>query len=134
MVKRVSWLAALTVSLVVVMLSAAACAPFSTPTPAELIMNIRWQWTSVTNQTTSETTEVPGPQDFTVVFYDDGTLSGQADCNAFTGVYSQEDGYSINLDAVTSQACGETSLDHEYLELLDAIVAGGLDDAGDLAL
>ena len=55
------------------------------------ITNINWQWTNVSNKTTGETT-VPNPQDYTIVFRDDGTLSGMADCNSFSGTYSQEAG------------------------------------------
>ena len=101
---------------------------------ANPITNIVWQWTSVTNQTTSETTEVASPQDYTITFRDDGTLSGQADCNTFTGTYSQEAGFSITLGAMTMAACGDASLDQQYLQLLESIAAGGPDGAGNLAL
>ncbi len=103
-------------------------------TPANPITNIVWQWTSVTNQTTRETTLIPNPQDYTITFRDDGTLSGQADCNNFTGTYSQEAGFSITLGAMTMAACGDASLDQQYLQLLGAIAAGGPDGAGNLAL
>ena len=105
------------------------CAPTANP-----ITNIVWQWTSVTNQTTRETTEVASPQDYTITFRDDGTLSGQADCNTFTGTYSQEAGFSITLGAMTMAACGDASLDQQYLQLLESIAAGGPDGAGNLAL
>jgi heat shock protein HslJ len=68
------------------------------------------------------------------MFYPDGTLSGAADCNTFTGSYSQENGFSITLGAMTMAACGDDSLDTEYLTLLGAVAAGGLDGAGGLAL
>jgi heat shock protein HslJ len=98
------------------------------------LTNILWQWTSVTNRPTGETTEVPDPQDYTITFRDDGTLNGQADCNTFTGTYSQADGFSITLGAVTTAACGDGSLDQQYLELLGAVAAGGPDGTGNLAL
>jgi heat shock protein HslJ len=126
-------------SLVAVLIVAAACRPVVAPvphaaTPASSITNIVWQWTSVTNRPTGETTEVPKPQDYTIIFRDDGTLSGQADCNTFAGTYSQESGFSITLGAVTMAACGGDSLDQQYLELLGAIAAGGPDGTGNLAL
>ncbi len=61
-------------------------------------------------------------------------MSGQADCNTFTGTYSQASGFSITLGAVTSAACGDASLEQQYLGLLGAITAGGPDGAGNLAL
>jgi heat shock protein HslJ len=123
----------------IVIIVAVACVPPPTPapataTPSNAITSIVWQWTSVTNQTTKETTEVAKPQDYTITFRDDGTLSGKADCNNFTGVYSQENGFSIKLGATTMAACGNDSLDQQYLQLLGAIAAGGPDGAGNLAL
>ena len=108
---------------------AVACVPPPTPAPAtatpqasnpNTITNIVWEWMSVTNQTTRETTTVPEPQDYTITFRDDGTLSGKADCNNFTGTYTQEGGFFITLGAATMAACGEDSLDQQYLELLGA--------------
>ena len=120
---------------------AAACVPVAKPatataaaTPANTITNILWQWTSVSNRTTGATTTVPDPQDYTITFRDDGTLNGQADCNTFTGTYSQADGFSITLGAVTTAACGDGSLDQQYLQLLGAVAAGGPDGTGNLAL
>jgi heat shock protein HslJ len=123
-----------------VLIVAAACYPPATPVPpaapapSNTITNTVWQWANVTNQTTRETTEVPSPQDYTITFRDDGTLSGQADCNNFTGTYSQDAGFSITLGAMTMAACGDASLDQQYLQLLGAVAAGGPDGAGHLAL
>ena len=122
-----------------VLIVAAACAPVSRPAPAvappsNAITNIVWQWTSVANRTTGETTAVTNPPAYTIIFGDDGTLSGQADCNTFTGTYSQEDGFFITATPDVMAACGGDSLDQQYFELLDAIVAGGPDGAGGLAL
>ena len=133
---RLTLLAVLSLALVV----AAACYPPATPVPpsapapSNTITNIVWQWTSVANKTTGETTTVPNPTAYTIIFRDDGTLSGQADCNAFTGTYSQEGGFTITLGAMTMAACGENSLDQQYLQLLGSVVAGGPDGAGGLAL
>ena len=54
--------------------------------------------------------------------------------NTFTGTYSQEAGFSITLGAMTMAACGDASLDQQYLQLLESIAAGGPDGAGNLAL
>jgi heat shock protein HslJ len=124
----------------IVLIVAAACVPVPPPTgaptgtPSNVITNIVWQWTSVTNQTTKETTTVAKPQDYTITFRDDGTLSGKADCNTFAGTYSQENGFSILLGATTMAYCGDASLDQQYLQLLGAVAAGGPDGAGNLAL
>ena len=112
----------------------AACAPAATSTPNNSIQGIVWQWTSVTNQTTQEKTSVPNPENYTITFNDDETLDGKADCNTFSGTYSQENGFSITLGPSTLMVCGEASLDQQYLALLSSVAAGGPDGAGDLAL
>jgi heat shock protein HslJ len=111
-----------------------ACSPASTPTPTDSIQGIVWQWESVKNKTTGTTTTVDNPENYTITFNDDGTLVGKADCNNFSGTYSQENGFSIKLGASTKAYCGDASLDQQYLTLLSNIAAGGPDGAGGLAL
>ncbi len=116
------------------LLFVAACTPAATPTSADSVQGIVWQWTSVTNQSTSETTTVASPENYTITFNSDGTLTGKADCNNFNGTYSQENGFSITLGATTMAFCGEASLDTQYLALLGSVAAGGPDGTGGLAL
>ena len=111
-----------------------ACMPAATSTPANSIQGIIWQWTSLTNRPTGETTTVPNPENYTITFNADGTLEGKADCNTFGGTYSQENGFSISLGASTMMYCGDASLDQQYLQLLGSIAAGGPDGQGNLAL
>jgi len=136
--KRISHAITRSLTLLACLSLLAACAPATkptaTPTPANSIQNITWQWVSVTNQTTRATTEVPAPENYTIVFYPDGTLSGKADCNAINGTYSQENGFTIKLGASTMALCGEDSLDTQYVQLLSSVAAGGPDGAGGLAL
>jgi len=115
-------------------LLAAACSSKTTPTPENTITGILWQWTSLKNQTTKETTTITNPENYTITFNTDGTLEGKADCNTFTGTYSQENGFSIKLGATTMMYCGDTSLDQQYLQLLGSVAAGGPDGQGNLAL
>jgi heat shock protein HslJ len=111
-----------------------ACAGEATSTPTDSIQGIVWQWTSLTNKTTGETTTVSNPESYTITFNADGTLNGQADCNTFNGTYSQDNGFTITLGATTMAYCGEASLDQQYLTLLGSIAAGGPDGAGGFAL
>ena len=117
-----------------VMVALAACAPAATPAPSNTITDIVWQWTSVTNQTTKQTTTVPNPENYTIIFKTDGTFTGKADCNNIAGTYSQANGFSITLGPSTMAYCGEASLDQQYLQLLSSIAAGGPDGSGGLAL
>lgn len=116
------------------MLLLTACSSAATTTPSNTITGIVWQWVSVTNQTTGEKTTVPVPRSYTITFNTDGTLTGKADCNDFSGTYSQESGFTIKLGATTQAYCGDTSLDQQYLTLLASVAAGGPDGAGGLAL
>lgn len=106
-----------------------ACAESANP-----IVGVVWQWTSLANRTTGETTQIANPEAYTLVFSADGTLNGQADCNRFSGAYSQESGFAITIGAITEAFCGEDSLDQQYLQLLTEVAAGGPDGAGNLAL
>ncbi len=123
----------LLVSLVIMVLLT-SCSSSATSTPSNTITGIVWQWVSVTNQTTGEKTTVPVPRNYTITFNTDGTLVGKADCNTFSGTYSQESGFSVEIGATTQAYCGDTSLDQQYLTLLGSVAAGGSDGAGGLAL
>jgi heat shock protein HslJ len=70
----------------------------------------------------------------TISFFPDGTLSGKADCNTFSGTYSQQNGFKIGPGATTKVAYSEGSLEAQYLDLLNNIAAGGPDSAESLAL
>ena len=122
------------IGILVLALLAASCKPSSPSTASDSIQGIVWQWTNLTNQTTKETTAIPNPENYTITFNSDGTLEGKADCNTITGTYSQENGFSIELGAMTQAYCGDASMDRQYLSLLSNVAAGGPDGAGNLAL
>jgi heat shock protein HslJ len=124
----------LAAGLLALILLATACRQDATPTPENTIQGILWEWTSLTNQSSGETTTVSNPESYTITFNADGTLNGQADCNAFNGTYSQENGFAIQLGATTMAFCGDASLDQQYLTLLGSVAAGGPDGAGSFAL
>jgi heat shock protein HslJ len=98
------------------------------------IQDINWQWESVKVQSTGETTTVPNPENYTLIFREDGTFEGQADCNQISGSYSQEGGFTITVGPSTMAFCGEDSLDQQYLTLLSSVAAGGPDGSSGLAL
>ncbi|QLQ06389.1 MAG: META domain-containing protein [Anaerolineae bacterium] len=77
---------------------------------------------------------MPDPDKYTIVFYDDGTTTGQADCNTFSGTYSQANGFTISVTPDVMAACDQGSMDQQFLNLLDDVAAGGPDGAGGLML
>ena len=62
---------------------------------------------------------------YTIVFFTDGTTTGQADCNTFSGTYSQANGFTIAVTPDIMAACDLGSMDQQYLNLLDNVAAGG---------
>ena len=113
---------------------APAAAPAAAPASASsnTITGIVWQWVSVTDQTTRPTTTVPNPASYTIIFNVDGTTSGKADCNSFTGTWSQQNGFHIQV--VPNRDGRLRHDDSQYLTLLKQVAAGGPDGAGDLTL
>jgi heat shock protein HslJ len=129
-------LSVLLMTMIVTLLFAAGCSSSADPTPepATTIDGVIWEWLSVKNKATNETTTVSDPENYTLIFNADGTLTGKADCNEFAGTYTTEGGFFITLGPSTMAFCGEESLDVQYLQLLGEVVAGGLDGAGGFAL
>ena len=116
----------------------AACASGSETESTEFTLTgVNWQWESMTIRGAEgeEVTTVSDPSLYTVVFNEDGTLNGQADCNVYGGSYTTEQGgIQIALGPTTTAFCGEQSLDQVFLQSLSMVVAGGSDGTGKLAL
>lgn len=108
--------------------------PAAPPGDATTITGIVWEWQTFTDSTTGTSTRVDYPENYTITFNEDGTLTGKADCNNFAGTYSTDGGFFITLGPSTMAFCGETSLDTQYLQLLGEVAAGGPDGAGGLVL
>ncbi len=116
--------------------AAATAVPNAAPmaAPSSSITNIVWQWTSVTEKTTGQTQYVATPAIYNITFYPDGRISGQADCNTFSGTYSTANGMSLKFTTSALATCAAGSLGTQYLQLLGSVAAGGPDGAGGLAL
>jgi heat shock protein HslJ len=92
------------------------------PAPG-VVTEIVWEWESLREQPGQEKTDIPNPENYTLILRQDGTFSGQADCNQIAGTY--EGTYSFTLGPSTLAACGSDSLDQQYLQLLGTVVTGG---------
>jgi heat shock protein HslJ/predicted flap endonuclease-1-like 5' DNA nuclease len=92
------------------------------------LTGVEWQWTNMTDSATGETTTVAAPGQYTLNFAGDGTVSGRADCNNYTGTYTQDgDALDITLGAMTLVACAEGSQEAIFRQTLDGVVAGARD-------
>lgn len=132
----------LIVLLVLVMgLLAVGCTSTSTPTPVppaaadpNAITGIVWKWQTLNDTAAGTSMRVDNPDKYTIVFNTDGTTTGQADCNTFSGTYSQASGFTITVQPDVMAACDQGSMDQQFLNLLDEVAAGGPDGAGGLKL
>jgi heat shock protein HslJ len=132
----------LVVLMVLVMgLLAVGCTSTSTPTPVppaaadpNAITGIVWKWQTLNDTAAGTSTRVDNPDKYTIVFNTDGTTTGQADCNTFSGTYSQASGFTITVQPDVMAACDQGSMDQQFLNLLDEVAAGGPDGAGGLKL
>jgi len=100
----------------------------------ESILDISWQWVDLVETEPANQSVVPDPENYTLAFHADGTLDIQADCNQVKAAYSQQgSALIIELGPSTMAACGEDSLDQQFLALLDKVSSFGM-LAGDLKL
>lgn len=104
------------------------------PATTNEIQGIVWQWETLTDTAAGTSMRVDNPQVYTIAFNVDGTTEGQADCNTFSGTYSQEGGFFITVRPDVMAACDIGSLDQQFLILLGDVVAGGPDGGGGLML
>ena len=74
--------------------------------------------------------EPTNPADYTIQFFEDGTVGVQADCNVVRGTYDVQRDF-IALGPSTLAACGPDSIDDEYRRGLEDAV-GYLFEDGDL--
>ena len=104
------------------------------PADPDAVTDVVWEWVSVADQVARETTEVPNPENYTLILREDGTFSGTADCNQISGTYTNDSGYSFTVGPSTMAACAPDSMDQQYIQLLNNIAAGGPDGIGGFAL
>ncbi|HUV28425.1 MAG TPA: META domain-containing protein [Anaerolineales bacterium] len=103
-------------------------------TSLESILDITWQWMDLVETDPASQSIVPDPENYTLIFRADGTTEIKADCNQVLGSYTQQgSALIITMGPSTLAACGEDSLDQQYLASLDQVNTFGM-LAGDLKL
>lgn len=99
-------------------------------TPA--LTGVVWQW-SVAQMSDGSDIVPSDPTKFYLSFAQDGSVTGQIDCNRALGSYTS-DGVQIDLRlATTLMYCGDESQDATYAQLLDQVTSYVIRD-GKLAL
>jgi heat shock protein HslJ/uncharacterized protein YraI len=103
-------------------------------TPMEDIIDITWQWAEMVETEPASQSIVPDPENYTIVFRADGSAEIKADCNQVGGTYTQQgSALIITLGPSTMAACGEDSLDQQFLSSLDQVNTFGM-QSGNLQL
>jgi heat shock protein HslJ len=100
---------------------AAESSPLDTMThvPDPNLVNITWQWQQRDNPDGSNLITVPNPENYTLLFNEDGTFNAQIDCNNAGGGYasSGDGGIFMELGPMTRAACGPESLDNDMINM-----------------
>ncbi len=105
-----------------------SCSAYAAPDPSlssrdkiELPTKITWAWQISRYNNDTELIPEEGIR-YTIRFNDNGSLQIQADCNQIEGRYELVDnGLSLSLGPATMAFCGESSLDQQFLQDLQAI-------------
>ncbi len=111
-------------------------APTQEPTPEpepvlesisqEELVGETWQWISLVETMPAAQSVVPDPENYTLTFNEDGTLSIKADCNVATGTYQLSgDQLTISLGPTTLAECGPESSYNQFLILLEQAAGVG---------
>lgn len=102
--------------------------------PADLV-NTLWQWTEFEDTSGENSFAVDNPQQYQLLFLPDGTYAFRADCNTGSGSY-EVDGASLTIlpGITTLAACGDDSLDTQYLQFLGDTASYVIDEDGNLVL
>jgi heat shock protein HslJ len=106
--------------------------PTAGPTPVVVsvsdIADVQWQWAETVETVTDLQTVVSDPQNYTLTFFPDGSISVKADCNRLGGTYSLEgNALAFTLGPTTMAHCGDESLDQQYLTMLSNVEAASFD-------
>lgn len=114
-----------------------------TMSPAELTGET-WQWISLIETMPSAQSVVPDPENYTLTFIEDGTVSIKADCNVAMGSYELSGNQlTISLGPTTLAECGPDSSYNQFLSFLEQAAGVGMaygnlvitlaDEAGQMA-
>ncbi|WP_406661677.1 META domain-containing protein [Methanolobus sp. ZRKC3] len=100
----------------------------------EDITEVKWQWSGLIENEPASQSVVPDPENYTILFSEDGTYSIKADCNLGSGSYTLE-GNELTLGPgpMTLAACGPESLYDMYVTLIGNVNSVAMED-GNLVL
>ncbi|MCL4267192.1 MAG: META domain-containing protein [Anaerolineae bacterium] len=97
-------------------------APADMPAETAPITGILWLWQEYQDTGDVNNITVDNPANYNIVFNEDGTYSGQADCNRIAGSYTLDDAsLTIQPGISTMAMCPEGSLDAQFNTFLSNV-------------
>lgn len=86
------------------------------------LVDVIWEWSALKETMPASQSVVPNPENYTVTFSADGTLSVKADCNVAAGSYTVSGSQmTITLGPTTLAECGPESSYDQFLGLLGQV-------------
>lgn len=109
-------------ALVILLVSLSAC---GSPSPS--LLETQWQFATITTGIAREFIQYP--EDYVLVFHEDGTFNGKADCNVISGTYEMNgNGLILSIGPTTLAECGPDSLYEGFLGFLNNVESFELED------
>jgi hypothetical protein len=88
--------------------------------PSPNLLDTQWQWASITDGIAQNLVE--NPEDYVLVFNQDGTFSGKMDCNLISGTYEMDETMlTISTGPTTLAECGPDSRYESLLGKLELV-------------
>ena len=96
--------------------------------PSPNLLDTQWQWASVISGIAMDL--VQNPEDYVLVFKEDGTFAGKADCNVISGTYEMDESKLIlSIGPTTLAECGPDSRYESFLGHLELVESYEIKDA-----
>jgi heat shock protein HslJ/uncharacterized protein YraI len=91
------------------------------------LVGATWQWVGLRETMPASQSVIPDPENYTLTFNEDGTLSIKADCNVALGSYELAgEQLTITLGPTTLAECGAESSYNQFLSLLEQAAGVGM--------
>lgn len=85
-----------------------------------LILNKKFKWVSFIESDLISQAIIEDPENYTIIFHEDGTLTYKAACNTGSGTYGiLKENIAIEINMEELESCGQGSLENMYIGLLN---------------
>ena len=94
------------------------------------LVGVEWHWEQFQDTADISSFDVPEPDNYRILFNEDGTANIKADCNIVSAEYTTDGSSSLTftMGPTTLAFCGDESLDNIYLARLGEVVSYVISD------